>query len=102
MKTHEKLENLVKLKKGPFEIPVKVKEISSIVVEEPILNILSSNGRYNPLEGREEQIPQNAQAYHVEEIETVMENSFQVGMTDYKKFQITFYRIGSQACHPKT
>ena len=93
MKTHEKLENLIELEKSPFEIPVEVKEISSIVVEEPILNILSSNGRYNPLEGREEQIPQNAQAYHVEEIETVMENPFQVGMTDYKIFKITFYKF---------
>ena len=99
MKTHEKLENLIELEKSPSEIPVKVKEISSIIVEEPILNILSSNGRYNPLEGREEQIPQNAQAYRVEEIETVMENPFQIGMTDYKKFKITFYRIES---HPKT
>ncbi len=90
MRTHEKLEKLIELKKGISEIPVK--EIGSIIVEEPILNILSSGGKYNPLQGREEQIPQNAQAYRVEEIDTVMENPFQVGMTDYKKFQITFYK----------
>ena len=71
---------------------VEGEKVGEIKVEEPIENILSSRGNYNPLRFREQQIPPHSEAYYMEEIKCVMKDPFRVGLTDYKIFRIEFYR----------
>ena len=70
----------------------EAEEIGNITIEEPLLNIYSSRGNYNPLECRKQQIPPGAEAYYMEEVASVIKNPFEVGIEDYKIFKIEFYR----------
>lgn len=70
---------------------VEGQKIGEIEVREPIENILSSRGNYNPLRFREQQIPPHTGAYYIEETKCVMKDPSQVSITDYKIFRIEFY-----------
>jgi len=89
------LKRLGKNQNGKLTLDGKLIEgqkVGEIKVEEPIENILSSRGNYNPLRCREQQIPPDAKAYFVEEIACVMRDPSEVGITDYKVFRVEFYK----------
>ncbi len=91
----KKLKELKRNSNGELTLDGKLVEgqkVGEIEVEEPILNILSSRGNYNPLRYREQQISPDAEAYYVKEVACVMRDPFQVGITDYKVFKIEFYK----------
>ncbi len=71
---------------------VEGQKVGEIEIEEPIENILSSRGAYNPLRFRERRIPLSTEAFYVEEIKCVVEDPLQAGITDYKAFRVEFYR----------
>ncbi len=90
--------NLKELKKrsdGKIVLNEKLVEgqkIGEIEVKEPLEIILSSKGNYDILKYRERQIPEDAEVYSVEEIGTVISDSFQMNITDYKLFKVEFYK----------
>ncbi len=88
------LKELIKTEDGELTLDGKIVEaekIGEIEFSEPIENLLSSRGHYNPLRFREQQISSHAEAYFIEAIECLMKNPFQVSITDYKVFRIEFY-----------
>jgi len=88
------LEKLVKNKKG--HLLLENKAISAVkvgeeIINEPLLVILGSRGKYDPVRCRRLNIPENADAYCVSVIETKIYNPWEVSLYDYKVYRIEFF-----------